>query len=97
MPPCPPKATTLPPTPMPKVYAPQEAMAPPPVRSHDPYYGPPVGGLPALLAQLDHHHMTLYQGIVAGFIAPKAKNPPHHKAKATAKPKAKDLAKPKGT
>ena len=95
----PPMPTPLPPTPTPKVLGPQEAMAPPPVKSSDPYYGPPVGGLPALLAQLDQHRMTLYEGIVAGVIAPKAKNAPGPKAKAkgSAKPKLKanDAAQPK--
>ena len=99
MPACPPMPTTLPPTPMPKVLSPQEAMAPPPVKSGHPHYAPPVGGLPGILAQLDRHHMNLYQGIVAGFIVPKAKSPPGPKAKAKGaaqpKPKANDAVQPK--
>ena len=34
---------------------------------------------PSAVSQLDHYHRMLYEGIVAGYIAPKAKNPPEPK------------------
>ena len=85
----PPMQTYLPPTPMPVTLGPQEnaAISPPPVKVGLPLH-PKSGssssasaGSTSALAQLDHYHRLLYQGIVAGHIVPKAKSPPKPKDK----------------
>jgi len=83
----PPMQTYMPPTPMPVTLGPQEkaAISPPPMKVGLPLH--PKGGSSSAssagstsaLAQLDHYHRLLYQGIVAGYIVPKAKSPPEPK------------------